>query len=469
MVMRGIFAEGELVAFAAAIGHIAEIGGRAVGGRAGDATDIYQEGLRLPPVRLVAGGEEVRDVWKILLTNHRTPKLTWGDLHALLGALTIAERRIVELCRERGAAATLRDAAELMERAEAWMRQEIAEIPDGEYDFSDVMENDGVTRDPYTIRVSVAVRGDEIVADFTGTDGQAHGPINATYAVTAAATYNAVFHLTDPGVPRNAGCYRPIRIIAPPGTLVNVTHPGAEVGGNSETHCRIIDVVLGALAAAVPERAVAADGATGCNFIFGGFDEGTGEPYANYHFENVGWGAAAGHDGNDAQCAPLAISRNVPVEVFDTRYPVQTVSLRLLIDSGGAGRHRGGLGTERILRVLAREMTVGALFDRALIPPWGLHGGQPGGTSALELRRPRDAGFRPFTELFGTLSPTKFSNITVNAGDLIRIVSPGGGGYGRPGDRPDETVRSDVRNRYVSAEAARELYGVEPSLEAALR
>jgi N-methylhydantoinase B len=466
MVLRGIFAEGELVAFAAAIGHIAEIGGRAVGGLPGDATDIYQEGLRLPPVRLIAGGEEVRDVWKILLTNHRTPKLTWGDLHALLGALTIAERRLTEVFREWGAAATLRDTDELMERAEAWMRREIADIPDGEYECSDVMENDGVTSESYAIRACVAVRGDEIVADFTGTDRQARGPINATYAVTAAATYNAIFQLTDDGVPRNAGCYRPIRIIAPPGTLVNVTHPGAEVGGNSETHCRIIDVVLGALAAALPDRAVAADGATGCNFIFGGFDPRTGEPYANYQFENVGWGASASHDGNDAQCAPLAISRNVPVEVFDTRYPLRTESLRLLTDSGGAGRHRGGLGTERIFRVLAEEMTIGALFDRAIVPPWGLNGGLPAGTAMIEIRRVGDAVFRSFTEVYGTLSPTKFSNVTVHAGDLIRIVSPGGGGYGDPNERAEELVRQDVRNRYVSAEMARELYGVDASVEA---
>jgi N-methylhydantoinase B len=461
MVIRGIFVDGELVAFAAAIGHIAEIGGRAVGGLAGDATDIYQEGLRLPPVRLIAGGEEVCDVWKILLTNHRTPKLTWGDLHALLGALTIAERRVADLCRERGASATVRDAEELMERAESWMRREIAEIPRGEYSFSDVMENDGVTSDPYTIRVCVAVRGDEIVADFTGTDRQARGPINATYAVTAAATYNAVFHLTDPGVPRNAGCYRPIRIIAPPGTLVNVTHPGAEVGGNSETHCRIIGVVMGALAAALPDRAAAADGATGCNFIFGGYDADTGEPYANYHFENVGWGAAADHDGNDAQCAPLAVSRNVPAEVFDTRYPMRTVSLRLVTDSGGAGRHRGGLGTERTFQVLAPEITVGALFDRASVRPWGLAGGLRGGAAAIEICRAGETTFRTFTEVFGTRSPTKFSNITVHEGDLIRIVSPGGGGHGSPAERDHELVREDVRNRYVSPAMARECYGVE--------
>ena len=461
MVLKGIFCGDELAGFAAAIGHVAEIGGRAVGGLPGDVTDIYQEGLRLPPVKLISGGQEVRDVWKILLTNHRTPKLTWGDLHALLGALTIAERRLGELFDERGVARTLRDIGELMRRSEAWMRREIATIPNGEYTFVDVMENDGITPEPRSIRVSVCIRDGEVIADFTGTDHQVRGPINATYAVTAAATYNAIFHLTDSDVPRNAGCYRPIRIIAPPGTLVNVTHPGAEVGGNSETHCRIIGVVLGALATALPDRAVAADGATGCNFVFGGFDPETGEPYANYHFENVGWGGARDHDGNDAQCAPLAISRNVPVEVFDLRYPFLTRSLGLVTDSGGAGRHRGGLGTERVLLVQAPEITIGALFDRAVVPPWGLAGGLPGGTAAIEIRPAGEPDFSSFSDRYGTVSPTKFSNIVVHEGDEIRIVSSGGGGYGNPSERPEDEVRRDVRNRYVSSAMATQLYGAQ--------
>ncbi|MHB1570585.1 MAG: hydantoinase B/oxoprolinase family protein [Solirubrobacteraceae bacterium] len=460
MVLEGIFHEGELFGFAATIGHVAEIGGRAVGGLAGDATDVYQEGLRLPPVKLVDRGEHVRDVWKIMLTNHRTPKLTWGDVHAMLGSLTIAKRRIAELLQSHGYGQALQDAAELMRRSAAWMGREIEAIPDGDYAFADVMENDGISPEPRQIQVCVCVHGDEVIADFTGTDRQARGPINATYAVTAAATYNAIFQLTDPHVPRNAGCYRPIRIIAPPGTLVNVTHPGAEVGGNSETHCRIIGVVLGALARAVPERAAAADGGTGCNFVFGGLTAETGEPYADYQFENVGWGAAVDHDGNDAQCAPLAISRNVPVEVFDTRYPFLTRSLRLVTDSGGAGRHRGGLGTERVLLVRAPEITIGALFDRSLVPPWGLEGGLPGGTAGIWIRRAGDPRFCSFTDAFGTVSGTKFSNITVHEGDEIRILSSGGGGCGDPRERAAERVRSDLRNRYISPGAAKTLYGL---------
>jgi N-methylhydantoinase B len=467
LVLRGIFDEGELFGFAATIGHVAEIGGMAVGALAGDATEIYQEGLRLPPVRLMRAGEHVDDVWKIMLTNHRTPKLTWGDLHAMLGALGIGERRVRELIAAHGAADLRSGVDALIEASEAWMRREIAGIPDGDYAFEDRMENDGISPGEHRLAVNVHVEGEEVIADFTGTGEQARGPINATYAVTASATYNAIFQLTDPDVPRNAGCYRPIRIIAPPGTLVNVRHPGAEIGGNSETHCRIIGIVMGALAQAVPERAAAADGASGCNFLFGGVHPESGEFYANYHFENVGWGATAEHDGNDAQCAPLAISRNVPVEVFETRYPFLTRSFSLVTDSGGAGRLRGGLGTERVLEVRAPEITVSALFDRMLIPPWGLRGGHAGGTTGIAIMRVDDDEFRLFTDVFGTTSPSKFSNVVVRAGDLIRITSSGGGGFGDPSERPEEEVLRDLRNRYVSTAEAGRRYGRAPFAEAA--
>ncbi|MBV9086807.1 MAG: hydantoinase B/oxoprolinase family protein, partial [Acidobacteriaceae bacterium] len=422
--------------------------------------DIYQEGLRLPPVKLMNRGEHVMDIWKILMTNHRTPKLTWGDLHAMLGSLRIAEAGVGEILDKFGVEATLANTNVLIDRAEAWMRREIEAIPDGEYRFEDWMENDGIIDEPRCIRAAVTVRGGEIIADFTGTDPQTRGPINATYAVTAAATYNAVFQLTDPNVPRNAGCYRPITIIAPPGTIVNVRHPAPELGGNSETHCRIINVVMGALGHAVPQRAAAADGASGCNFLFGGIHPDTGEFYANYHFENVGWGAAATHDGNDAQCAPLAISRNVPVEVFETRYPFVVRSFRLLTDSGGAGRHRGGLGTERILEVRAPEITISALFDRMKIPPWGVQGGGPGGTTNISIRRKGENVFCLFTEVFHTVSPSKFSNLAVHEGDLIRIVSSGGGGFGSPQERPRERLLEDVLDRYVSPERAEQDYGI---------
>ncbi|MFT5350135.1 MAG: N-methylhydantoinase B [Planctomycetota bacterium] len=460
MLIKGVFSHGELFGFAANIGHLAEIGGKAVGGLPGDATDIYQEGLQLPPVKLMDGGEHVMDIWKIMMSNHRTPKLTWGDIHAMLGSLAIGEKRLRALVEQGGAERIERDCLELIRRSEKWMRAEIGDIPNGEYKFEDWMENDGITNEPRRLQVAVTVRDDEIIADFSGTDPQTRGPINATYAVTAAATYNAVFQLTDANIPRNAGCNRPIKIIAPPGSMVNSNHPAPEVGGNSETHCRIIGIVMGALAQAVPERAAAADGATGCNFLFGGIHPDTGTYYANYHFENVGWGAAPGHDGNDSQCAPLAISRNVPVEVFETRYPIIVRSFRLCRDSGGAGEHRGGLGTERIMEICAPEITVSALFDRMKIPPWGLNNGGTGGTSEIAIQRRGESAFRLFDEVYGTVSPSKFTNILVHQGDLIRITSSGGGGYGFAFARPAEAVLEDVRNHYVTPLSARTKYGV---------
>ena len=460
MLIKGIFLEGELQAFAACIGHLAEIGGKAVGGLPGDATEVYQEGLQLPPVKLMDAGEHVMDIWKIMMSNHRTPRLTWGDLHAMLGALSIGERGVKSLLEDRGLAQFDFACAELIRRSEQWMRDEIRQIPNGEYEFEDFMENDGISERSYRIKVLLSVRDDEVIADFHGSDEQARGPINATYAVTAAATYNAVFHLTDANIPRNAGCNRPIKVLAPPGSIVNARRPAAEVGGNSETHCRMIGIVMGALAQAVPERAAAADGATGCNFLFGGIHPETGRYYANYHFENVGWGASVLKDGNDSQCAPLAISRNVPVEVFESRYPIIVRGFRLLSDSGGAGERRGGLGTERIFEVVADEITISALFDRMQIPPWGLNGGGEGGKTDIGYKAAGDTGFVSFQEAFATVSPSKFTNIIVNRGDCIRIVSSGGGGFGNPLDRPVEKVVDDVLDRYISAAAASDDYSV---------
>lgn len=460
MLIKGIFHDGELTAFAACIGHLAEIGGKAVGGLPGDATEVYQEGLQLPPVKLMDGGEHVMDIWKIMMSNHRTPRLTWGDLHAMLGALAIGEKRLGELLLNRGSSQFRYACDELIRRSEIWMRDEIRQIPNGEYSFEDVMENDGITDKQHHIRVLVTVRDDEVIADFHGSDPQTRGPVNATYAVTAAATYNAIFHLTDTNIPRNAGCNRPIKVLAPPGSIVNARHPAAEVGGNSETHCRMIGVVMGALAQAVPGRAAAADGATGCNFLFGGIHSETGRFYVNYHFENVGWGASAAKDGNDSQCAPLAISRNVPIEVFESRYPIIVRGFRLVTDSGGTGRHRGGLGTERIFEVVADEITVSALFDRMQVAPWGLEGGGSGGMTDIALCKAGERGFRSFSEVHGTVSPSKFTNIIVHRGDHIRITSSGGGGYGNPHQRPVDQVVDDVNDRYVSPASANKDYAV---------
>jgi N-methylhydantoinase B/oxoprolinase/acetone carboxylase alpha subunit len=324
------------------------------------------------------------------------------------------------------------------------------------------MEDDGVVDQPVTFHVTVNVRGDELVVDWTGTDPQVRGPINATYGVTAGATYNAVFHLTNMGIPKNSGAYRPIRIIAPPGSAVNVIYPGASVGGNTETHPKLADMVIAALAPALPDRVAAAEGGTACNFLFGGFHPRTGDYYANYHLEGGGWGAKSYDDGNDAIVVKNGNCRNTPVEIFETRYPLRVLEYSLIPDSGGPGRMRGGLGTRRILRVgQGAEVTVNALFDRTKpgFGAYGLDGGGTGGPAAILVKRAGEQEFRTFSEVFGTVSPSKFTNIVLREGDEVLIASPGGGGYGDASARDPERLAEDVEQGFVSAAAAREIYG----------
>ncbi len=464
-VIRAVFHEGELFGFVANVGHLAEIGGKAVGSFAADATEVFQEGLRIPPVKIVKRDENDLELWRLIMANHRTPRNTWGDLNAQIGSLRVAERRVLELLDRYGREFVEQAADELMDYSERWMRAEIAAIPDGTYEFTERMEDDGVVDQPVTFHVTLTVRGDELVVDWTGTDPQVRGPINATYGVTAGATYNAIFHLTDMGIPKNSGAYRPIRIIAPPGSAVNVVYPGPSVGGNTETHPKLADMVIAALAPALPDRVAAAEGGTACNFLFGGLHPRTGDYYANYHLEGGGWGAKSYDDGNDAIVVKNGNCRNTPVEIFETRYPLRVLEYSLIPDSGGAGRMRGGLGTRRILRVEpGAEVTVNALFDRTKpgFGAYGLDGGSKGGAAAILVKRAGDSAFRTFSEVFGTVSPSKFTNIVLTEGDEVLIASPGGGGYGEARERDRERVAEDVQQGFVSASAARDIYGSRP-------
>jgi N-methylhydantoinase B len=463
MMMKPIFRGDELLAFAGCIGHVAEVGGKAPGSFASDATDVYQEGLRLPPVKLVEGGEYNQQLWRVILANHRTPRNTWGDFHAMIGALNVGERRLLSLV-DRYDLVTVRDGAKaLIDYSERRLRAEIEELPDGRYEAEMLVEDDGVTADPFPVRVAVVVRGDEVIADFTGSSPQVRGPMNCTYVVAASAVYNAVFCVADPQmlIPRNSGCYRPLRIVAPAGSVVNVKHPGPSVGGNTDLQPKLIDLLLAALAQAVPERVAAGSGGSSSNLLFGGVHPETGAYYSNYHFDGMGAGATTRKDGNDGEITRHSNCRNTPVEVFEHRYPLRTLDYRLVPDSGGAGEHRGGLATTRTLLVTADEITFSALFDRSKIPPSGLFGGAPGLGSELLVRRAGEADFRRFDEVFGVASPTKFTNVVLRRGDELRYRAPGGAGFGDPRARPRERVLEDVREGYVSAEAAAAAYGVE--------
>jgi N-methylhydantoinase B/oxoprolinase/acetone carboxylase alpha subunit len=460
-VIRPVFYDGELWGFVANVGHLAEIGGKAVGSFAADATEVFQEGLRIPPVKIVSRDQNNLDLWRLIMANHRTPRNTWGDLNAQIGSLRIAERRVVELLDRYGAERVTEAADELMDYSEHWMRSEISAIPDGTYTFTDYMEDDGVVPDPVEFKVAVTVDADRLVVDWTGSSAQVRGPINATFGVTSGAVYNAVFHLTDSRIPKNSGAYRPIHIIAPPGTVVNVTYPGPSVGGNTETHPKLVDMVTGALAPVMRDKVAAAEGASACNFLFGGVHPKTGDYFANYHLEGCGWGAKDYDDGNDATIVVNGNCRNTPVEIFETRFPLHTVEYSLIPDSGGAGRKRGGLGTRRIIRIgRGAELTVSALFDRTKpeFRAWGLEEGLPGGNGAILVKRRGEETFRSFPEAFGTVSASKFTNIVLYEGDEVMLDSPGGGGFGDPRDRDPAEIERDLCEGLITLGAARVLY-----------
>jgi N-methylhydantoinase B len=463
MMMKPVFRGDELLAFAGCIGHVAEVGGKAPGSFASDATDVYQEGLRLPPVKLIEGGSYNEQLWRVIFANHRTPRNTWGDFNAMIGALNVGERRLLALV-DRYDLDTIRNgAARLIDYSERRLRAEIDDLPDGRFEAEMLVEDDGVTADPFSVRVAVVVRGDELIADFTGSSPQVRGPMNCTYVVAASAVYNAVFCVTDPEtlIPRNSGCYRPLRIIAPAGSVVNVKHPGPSVGGNTDLQPKLIDLLLAALAQAVPERVAAGSGGSSSNLLFGGVHPETGAYYSNYHFDGMGAGATIRKDGNDGEITRHSNCRNTPIEIFEHRYPLRTLEYRLVPDSGGAGEHRGGLATQRTLLVTADEITFSALFDRSKIAPSGLFGGEPGRGSELLVRQAGTDEFLRFDEVFNVASPTKFTNVVLRRGDELRYRCPGGAGFGDPKARSRDQVLADLREGYISECAAAESYGVE--------
>ncbi len=345
---------GEVIAFAANRAHHADIGGSTAGSVAADSTEIYQEGLRIPPVKFEAGtgevaddgtpvGEVREDVLSMILANVRTPEERRGDLRAQVAANATGRRRFRDLAAEHGG--DLAPALEaIKDYSERRMRAELADLPDGTYAFADALDDDGRGNEDLAIEVTLTIDGDGVTVDFTGTAAQTDGPINAVLAVTASATYYAVRCVTDPDIPPNHGCYRPIEIVAPEGTIVNPKPPAAVVGGNLETSQRVTDAVLGALAEAAPGRVAAAGQGTMNNVTLGGTDpRGDGpNPYAFYETQGGGFGGRASGDGMDGVHVHMSNTLNTPAEVLETAYPLRIERYELRPDSGGAGEHRGG-------------------------------------------------------------------------------------------------------------------------------
>jgi N-methylhydantoinase B len=447
-----VFVDEELVAVAANRAHHADVGGGRAGSVAADSTEIYQEGLRVPPVKVYEGGDPVEDVFDLLLTNVRTPAERRGDFRAQRAANRTAVERVRDLADRHGLDTLQAATTELKAYAERRMRAEIEALPDGTVSFEDHLDDDGQGTEDITVAVAVTVDGDELVVDFSGTNEQVPGAINAPLAVTASATYYAVRCVTDPDVPPNAGTYRPIEIRAPEGTVVNAQPPAAVVGGNLEISQRVTDALLGAFGAEAPERSVASAQGTMNSVTFGGRDR-DGEPFAFYETVGGGYGGRTGADGMDGVHAHMSNTLNTPAEVLETVYPVRVRRYEFRPDTGGAGEFRGGLGLRRDIEVLTDDVAFSLLADRRRHPPYGLAGGEAGAVGEDYLTR---AGDDPAT------IPGK-STHDLDAGDVVSVRTPGGGGFGDPAERDPEAVARDLRLGKVSAATVRKVYGLDPT------
>ncbi|MES3517149.1 MAG: hydantoinase B/oxoprolinase family protein [Natronomonas sp.] len=444
-----VFAGGdEPVAFAANRAHHADIGGSTAGSVGATSTEIYQEGLRIPPVKLQVGGEDNRSVYAFIERNVRTPEERRGDLRAQVAANETGVARIEDLI-ERYGETTFASALEAVaDYSERRMRSELESMTDGSYRFADALDGDGRGAEDLTVAATVTVDGDSVTVDFSGTAAQTAGPVNAVFAVTASATYYAIRAMTDPDIPPNSGCYRPIEIQTPSGSIVDPEPPAAVVGGNLETSQRVTDVVLGALAEAVPEAAVAGCQGTMNNVTFGGTDDG--EAFTFYETEAGGFGGRTGGDGMDAVHVHMSNTLNTPAEVLETEYPLRVQRYELRPDTGGAGEFRGGLGLRRDIEVLT-DATCSLLADRQRHPPYGLFGGADGATGETHLLRNDDEQRLPGK-----------STRDLSAGDVVSLRTPGAGGYGNPADRDRAAIERDLRLGKLTPEAARRRYGYDP-------
>ena len=413
---------GELLGYAANRAHHADVGGSTPGSMPAGATEIYEEGLRIPPVRFHRRGEEQADLLALLLANTRTPRERTGDLRAQVGANHLTGRRLVELAQRLGVA-TLREAmVATMEHAERTVRSALSELPDGTATFRDVLDDDGVDAADIEIVATVTIEGDEVHIDFDGSAPQVEGSVNAPLAVTRSCCIFALRALLAPHVPANDGAYRPLVVTAPEGTVVNPRPPASVAAGNVETSQRIVDVLFGAFAQLLPERVPAASQGTMNNTLAGGVDHRTGEHFTYYETLAGGQGGGPDRHGMNGVHTHMTNTKNTPVEAFEFAYPLRVIEYRLRDGSGGAGRWRGGDGIRRTLEVLGEDATLSLLTERRRHGPWGLEGGADG-QAGRNLLRGADGTEEEL--------PAKVT-VRLRRGDRVTVETPGGGGYGAP-------------------------------------
>ncbi len=449
-----VFSGGKLVCFMCNIAHHADIGGITPGSMAG-GTEIYQEGTRIPVIRLFRQGELQADILDLLLLNARVPHERRGDYLAQVAACRLGVRRVVDMIEARGVPMLEAIFDEIIRRTRNRLLEALLRIPPGEYAFEDVMDDDGVgtTDIPIKLKVIVPPHGSnrKVLFDFTGTGPQVKGNINSTVTVTLAAVLYSLKALLDPDVPNNQGLIEIVDINAPLGTLINSEFPAA-VAARANTAQRIVDVVIGALAPAIPEAAVGAANGANTTAVFFGRDLRHNRHYVYLETLGGGFGGRFTKDGKDGVQVHITNTSNLPVESIEMEYPLLVESYGFVPDSGGAGKHRGGLGLRRVVRPVGHTMTFSGQGERFVNKPWGIFGGGSGGTGKFAKLSAGDE----------VPLPTKPANLEVTESEAIVVETPGAGGYGNPAERD----RTEVEHDFISGKFSRDFiwknYGVEP-------
>ena len=457
-VVRPAFYEGRLLGFACLRAHWPDVGS-ATPGSYGAVTEIFGEGLRLPPLRLISRGTVNADLENVILANVRTPDERKGDLGAQLAATLRATERLKALARRYGAEQLIGYMAQVMDYSERLMRATLADLPDGEGVFEDFCDGDGIADDelgkdaPFVIRLSVKKMGDRLIVDFAGTAAQVKGPMNAPLSVTASGVYCGLKTAVDPNnlIPPNSGCWRTIEIRAPKGCVVNATFPSPVVYANHEISHRVADMVMGALAHFMPGQVMACSQGTSAILTLGGVDPRTGRPYVSYETVKGGYGARPNKDGINCIASGISNTMNTPVEIMEMAFPVRIERYEVNPDSGGAGRYRGGCGAIRVWRLLEGADATGALcMERMTSPPFGLLGGKAGAAALVKLTTP-DGATRHLPGKGAFSAPT---------GSVIEMITPGSGGFGAVAARDQAAIGRDLLDGYVSAASAQRDYGI---------
>ena len=444
-----VFTEGKLTAFVCNIAHHADVGGMAPGSMAGGMSEIYQEGLRIPVVRLFRRGELQEDLFELLLLNVRIPEERRGDYYAQIASCRLGRRRLLEAY-ETYSVKTINAAfQDIVSRTEQRMREAIASIPDGTYNFEDMMDDDGLGTVDIPIKVRIDVAGERVKFDFSGTSPQVAGNINVTLNATQAAVAYCLKALLDPEIPNNQGVLDVCEIECPSGSLLNCAPP-APVAARANTSQRIIDVIIGALADALPDAVVGAANGANTTAVFSGVDPATGKDYLYLETLGGGFGGRNDRDGKDGVQVHITNTSNLPVEVIEMEYPLRVLSYGLVEDSGGAGTYRGGMGLRREITPVGHDCIFNGAGERFRHAPWGVFGGADGGRGRFLHTHPNSSEEQ---------LEIKPSGIVLKEGAKILVETPGSGGYGAPDQRSKADIETDRRSGKFSDAYLKRHYG----------